>query len=178
MTDFELLSVLQSLQLRGPRRHCPADLTPDVYESKTFLMSAPWEEICCVCSYWFIDSVSWATVASERDRLVTKGSMCVLMLVRVQIASAPGQLWPHHIVMSDKPPERLHFALHCLPVLQVPASQQKQIQAAASAQMCSRKAVRLFSPSLRGEHTRVSNSALTNRTTLFCAVSFMSLMWV
>lgn len=109
LTDFELPSVLQSVQLRRQNPHCQADLTADIYKSKTFLMLAPREKICCVCSYWFIDSVSWATVASEWDRLVTKGRMSAGTGAN---GLTPGRLWLHPIVMSDKPPKGLlHFCV-------------------------------------------------------------------
>lgn len=49
--DYELPSVLQSVQLRRQNPHCQAVLTADIYKSKKNLMSAPQEKIYCVCSY-------------------------------------------------------------------------------------------------------------------------------
>lgn len=106
LTDFKLPSVLESVQLRRQNPRCQVDLTADMYESKTFLMSAPREKICCVCSYWFIDSLSRATVASEWDRLVTKGCMRAGTGAN---SLAPLCQWLHHVVMSDKPTKWFHF---------------------------------------------------------------------
>lgn len=141
LTDVELPSVLQSVQLRRQNPHCQADLTTDMYESKTFLMSAPWEKICCVCSYWFIDSLSWATVASEWDRLVTKACMRDGTSANGLALSANGciTLWCQTSQQNGS-----IFALYHLQVLLVSTCQQKQITAAESAQMQGRKSCQTF----------------------------------
>lgn len=168
LTDFEFPSVLQSVRLRRQNPHSQADLTADMHESKTFLMSAPREKICCVCSYWFIDSLSRATVASEWDRLVTKGRMRANGL-------APLCQWLYHAVMSDKPTKWLHF---CVVLTSRVASSSVSAGIDYSCRVSTEKMLSdLSKRTWRWNRPGLSHAA-TNETKALCAVPFMSLMQV